>query len=174
VRRFVVVALFSALCLVAIMFASSGSAQTVLPPVFIEEVITGEPGSIHPAGLIDIPDEFIGQVCEVTVIGANNDSVHPGSNIILTGGATTVVIPDVEAIAGEVIRGTATVTVAGTSITVEVQLGPDGIFSGAATQVQATCEGPPPTTTTVVTTTTPPAPPTIPVPVVPPALPHTR
>jgi hypothetical protein len=178
VRRAVVVILFAALCVLAIVFASSGSAQTVLPPVFIQEVVRGDPGSIHQVAVIDIPDEFIGQVCEVTVIGANNGSVHPGSNIILRGGANEVTIPDVEAVAGEVIQGTATVTVAGTSIDVFVQLGPDGVFSGAATQVRASCEGPPPTTVTVATTTPPTVPTTTAVPTVPTAppgaLPHTE
>ena len=159
----------------AFTLTSADAQQVGLPPVFIEETIRGEPGSEHQVAVIDVPDEFIGQVCDVTIIGANNDSVHPGSNIILRGGTTEVVIPDVEAVAGEVISGTGRVTVVATEIDVFVQLGPDGVFSGAATEITAVCELPPPATTTSTPSTTTPIVPTTPPVTQPPTLglPHT-
>lgn len=154
---------------------SADAQQVTLPPLIIEETIRAEPGSEHFVGSIDIPDEFIGQICDVTILGANNESVHPNSNIILRGGTTEAIFEDVESSPGKAISGSARVTIVASQIDVFVQLGPDGVFSGAATAVTAVCiPGPPPETTTIVTTTTTVAPPrTTTVPGLPVGLPHT-
>lgn len=150
----IIVIASAAFVLYLFSLTSADAQEVTLPPLIIEETIRAPAGTIQFVGSIDVPDEFIGQVCDVTILGANNSSVHPGSNIILRGGTTEVVIEDVEATAGEVISGSARVTVAATQIDVFFQVGPDGVFSGAATAVTAVCTGVPPTTTAAPTTTT--------------------
>lgn len=158
---------------VIFMWSSADAQQITLPPLVIEETIRAEPESEHFVGSIDIPDEFIGQVCDVTIVGANNESVHPGSNIVLKGGTVEAIFEDVESAPGKAISGDARLIVATSQIDVFIQLGADGVFSGAATAVTAVCTPPPPetttnasTTTVVSSTTTTVPPPTV-------ALPHT-
>jgi hypothetical protein len=179
-KRLLVLFLFVAIVVsgFAALFTTIDSAdaqQVKLPPLVIKETIRAEPGSEHFVGSIDIPDEFIGQICDVTIVGANNESVHPKSNIVLRGGTTEVVFENVESVPGKVLSGSARVTVVASQIDVFVQLGPDGVFSGAATAVTAVCiPGPPPETTTTATTSTTVVPPrSTTVPGLPVGLPHT-
>ncbi len=77
----------------------------------------------------DVDAALVGQVCDVTVTAANNDSAHPDNNIIITTAGASYLVPDVEASAGDVstVAGSGVI---GDSLRVELEFGPDGVTSG--------------------------------------------
>jgi hypothetical protein len=84
----------------------------------------------------------VGQECSVVVEGLNNESVHPGTDLLVRSGTSEVVASDVERAPNAVTEATGTL-VLGTEVTVYVRLGPDGVFSGGLV-VTAECEPVPP------------------------------
>ena len=113
---------------------------------------------------VDVDDELLGELCAVSALAENPDSVHPDNDLAVSSGRTAVLLPDVES------QPTGKVTAngileLGPHITVTLAMGPDEIFSAGIT-VAVECGPdavPPPVTTTtipdevlptVVTTTT--------------------
>ena len=114
-----------------------------------------EPGSVHLVNTTDVPAALVGGTCTVEATGANNESVHPNSDILIASGESATVIADVEREAGASnIPGDSALTL-GDSVTVSVRLGPDGLFSGGTLVVDFTCTPPPPPSTTTPTTAPP-------------------
>jgi hypothetical protein len=124
------------------------------------------PGTSH---LVDppfpTPAHLVGSECSVTVDTTNNDSVHPGNNLIVASGGSQATLADVEREGGVHTTASQQVTL-GPDVTVTIVLGSGDTdplqtssVSGTAT---FTC-APPPTTLPVTTTT---APPTVPPPTV--------
>jgi LPXTG-motif cell wall-anchored protein len=143
------------------------AAQQSLPSVVISETIRDAPGSVHVVSVTDVDPAFVGGTCDVTVTGENNASVHPNSDILIDS-ANTVVVPDVERAAGaEGIPADGTLQL-GSTLTISVRLGGDGVFSGGFLEASFACTPPAPppppvTTLTVVTTPTSPTGATTPV-----------
>ncbi len=111
-----------------------------------------QPGFTQVLSTQNVPESLVGGTCDVVVAGENNGSVHPDSDIIVTS-ANTVTVLDVEreANVGNIpADGPLTLD---TAVTVSVQLGADGVFSGGTLAVTFDCTAPPPPTTT----TTPPS-----------------
>ena len=117
-------------------------------------VVTGDPGTTHEITSSAVPADMVGQSCSVTATADNNGSVHPQSDLVVASGSEQVTVPDVEATEGATTTAEGTLTL-GTTLTVSVQLGPDGVFSGGGT-VDLVCEVVPVTVPTT-TTTQPPA-----------------
>ncbi|MGH9013019.1 MAG: hypothetical protein ACRDZ1_03640 [Acidimicrobiia bacterium] len=69
-----------------------------------------------------------GLSCEVTIISTNQESAHPGNNLVIGSNGSAVIAPDVEREAGAVTEAVGTL-VLGPTVTVELLLGPDHVFS---------------------------------------------
>jgi hypothetical protein len=141
-----------------LLFAAPAAAQT-LPDITVDERVpaTGRaaPGSVHLVGTDSVDPALIGGTCDVNVNLSNNQSTHPNSNLLITSGSNTVIAPDVERDADTIIDTMpGTLVLEGDTITVSVQLGEDGLFSGGFT-IHFACTAPT-TTTTVSPTTSPP------------------
>ena len=69
-----------------------------------------------------------GKSCDVTVMGINQESVHPGNNLVISSNGSSVTAFDVEREANAITE-TAGTLVLGPVVTVELFLGPDHVFS---------------------------------------------
>jgi hypothetical protein len=118
-------------------------------------VVRADPGAEVSLNSVAVPTELVGLECSVQSRSENNSSVHPGNDLVVTSGAESVVLSDVEGSAGKVTTATATVTL-GDDIAVTLIMGPDGVFSaGARAAIVLECIVPETTTTTTTTTTIP-------------------
>ena len=93
-----------------------------------EEPVTGEPGSVWPVAVETVPAELVGEPCDLRVVAENGDSVHPGNTVITTTGEDKIVTAGVEDGADSSVVDVQRVEM-GDTITVELQLGPDGASS---------------------------------------------
>jgi hypothetical protein len=75
---------------------------------------------------VDPADE--GKSCEVTIIGTNQESMHPGNNLVVGSNGSSVTAFDVEREPGAITEAVGTL-VLGPTVTVELFLGPDHVFS---------------------------------------------
>ena len=110
-------------------------------------VVVGEPGTIHEITSSDAPTDLVGQDCSVTATVDNNESVHPQSDLIVASGSDQVIVSDVEATPGGSTTAEGALTL-GSTITVSVRLGPDGVFSAAGSVDLVCVEAAPGTTPT--------------------------
>ena len=141
-----------------LLFAAPAAAQS-LPDITVDQRVpaTGRaaPGSVHLVGSDNVDPALVGGTCDVNVNLANNQSVHPNSDLLITSGSNTVVALDVERDADAIIDTTpGTLLLEDDTITVSVRLGPDGLFSGGFT-ISFACQPPTPTTTVTPTTIAP-------------------
>ena len=127
---------------------SVAGAFTV-PPAAITD---GTPGEVRLLSTQNVDPADVGKDCQVTVVSTNNESLHPNSDLIVQSGTSSMVAPDVEHdTASHTFVGQLTL---GTTITVSVRFGPDGIYSGGST-VDTTCPATQPVTTPSVPETQP-------------------
>jgi hypothetical protein len=115
--------------MMAIGAAVAQEEDVVVIPI---TVVRGDPGSIHlidPPGVVPVAADRVGLTCLVAAEAANQGSVHPNTDLIVTSGGSSVVIPDVEREAGGLIFGEGFLTLGETAM-IEVRLGADGVFSG--------------------------------------------
>jgi hypothetical protein len=140
-------------CLV--LLAAPAAAQS-LPTVILSQTIRDAPGSVHVISVSNVDPAIVGSTCDVTITGENNASVHPNSDILISS-ANQVAVRDVERAAGaEDLPADGTLEL-GTTITVSVQLGGDGVFSGGLLEATFACTPPtpPPSVTPQSVATTP-------------------
>lgn len=150
--------LFVVVVWMAVMPAATATADAPSGPsisVPVSDVVFGTPGSSHQLASVAVDAALQGATCAVMATGENNDSVHPGTTLVVSSGGGTVTISDVES-SPEVVNPATGTLVLGAQIVVEVTLGSDGVFSGGV-DVQLICQSPPPTTTTSPPPTTTPA-----------------
>jgi LPXTG-motif cell wall-anchored protein len=129
------------------LLAAPAAAQSPAG-IVLSEVIRAAPGSTHVAATVAVDPAHVNGSCDVSVIGENNESVHPNTDIFVAS-ANEVVAQDVERMAGNVVTPADGTLLLGDTITVRVRLGPDGVFSGGLLTVSFACTPPPPTPTTV-------------------------
>jgi len=111
---------------------SVAGAFTV-PPSAITD---GTQGEVRLLSTQNVDPADVGKDCQVTVVSTNNESLHPNSDLIVQSGTSSMVAPDVEHdTTSHTFVGQLTL---GTTITVSVRFGPDGIYSGGST-VDTTC-----------------------------------
>jgi len=149
-------------CLV--LLAAPAASQS-LPTVILSQTIRDAPGSVHVISVSNVDPAIVGSTCDVTITGENNASVHPNSDILIAS-ANQVAVLDVERAAGAEDLPADGPLELGTTITVSVQLGGDGVFSGGLLEATFACTPPPPPPTVVpasVATTTTSAPANVPV-----------
>jgi len=134
--------------------ADADTFEIVIP---VDTVQWGTEGEIRELADKDVPEEFFGHRCEVTAVSRNQDSVHPGNNLIVDSGGSSVVLEDVEGESQLIVEGSGQL-VLGSTIVVSLEFGSDAVFS-AGIDVVIDCT--PPTTeppTTEPPTTEPPPP----------------
>jgi LPXTG-motif cell wall-anchored protein len=146
-----------------VAFALPASAQTTAEDVIVfpvDSVVRGEPGEVLLLVSRPVPPAFQGTDCVANVSAENQESVHPGNDLILASGSTSGVVENFETEAFS-LRGAAVPLTLGTSVEVSIRMGPDGISSGGlfisvdcpVVVPPTTTEAPPtteaPTTTTV-------------------------
>lgn len=110
----------------------------------------------HASGVLatkPVPSEFQSATCMVTATAENQSSVHPDSNLIVASGNDSITLLDVERQPGAVTTTSESLTL-GVDITVSLEIGPDGIFSGGITLV-ASCEAAPSPTPSETPSVTP-------------------
>ncbi|MDH3464107.1 MAG: DUF11 domain-containing protein [Acidimicrobiia bacterium] len=91
-----------------------------------------------------------GQVCSVSADAINQQSVHPGNDLVVASDDSSVVLENVEGASGGTVHADGTLTLSD-AVTVTLIMGPDHVFSAGLT-VSIDCV---PTTTTTTTTTQP-------------------
>ena len=141
-----------------------GSADLTIP---VTTVVRGAPGDVIEAGSVP-SGPLAGQVCDVSLTGANNHSTHPDNDLIVSS-VGVLTFFDIEAESDSSSGSTGRLEL-GEEVTVSLRLGADGVSSGGFS-VAFDCQPPtttvPPTTTPSTTTSlppTPPEPPTVTVP----------
>lgn len=120
-----------------------------------DDVIVENPGDVIVLHTETVPDAMVGQVCSVTGMNQNNESVHPGNNIEITS-ANIVALLGVEDFENEVTNASGVLTLA-QEITVTLLLAPDGdgVYS-AELSLLLDCQAATTTTESTTTTTTQP------------------
>jgi hypothetical protein len=166
-RRFLVLCCLAALAFAALPAASATADEPSSPSITVpvDTAVFGDPGSVYELASVAVDASFLASTCTVTAVANNNQSVHPGSDLTVASGDSSVEVLDVEASPGAVTVGDGTL-VLGTQLTVAVTLGTDGVFSGGV-EVRLTCQSPPPPTEPPTTEPATPEPPTATVPDVP-------
>jgi hypothetical protein len=114
-----------------------------------KQIIRGEEGDRVNLGVFITPQDLIGQVCSVTVVGNNNRSVHPGNDVEVSS-FDTVILPAVEDSPNKETVSNGELTL-NEEISFTLVLGPDGVYSA---ELQATLNCRPQSTTTTSSTTT--------------------
>jgi len=108
----------------------------------INTVVHGDEGSQHLLKQVSVPSELQGATAAVSATAENQSSVHPGNDLVVASGGTSVVLEDVEREAGVTTNTSGELTL-GSNITVTLVMGQDKVFS-AGIVVSITCEQPPP------------------------------
>jgi hypothetical protein len=139
--------------LVLVMAPVAGGQEEVAIEIPFETVIRAEPGSVHLLATAQVPPELQGVTCPVAAVAENESSVHPGNNLIVATDGDSIVLEDVERAAGAVTVAEEELTF-GSTITVTLVLGEDGVFSAGMTVKFCDIPETTTTTTTVETTTT--------------------
>lgn len=130
---------------------SAGAQDDPVITIPIDSDVRAPAGSETVLEQIEIAQEFVGATCEVSAVADNNSSVHPGNDVIISSGGSSVVLLDVEGFAGKVTEARG-VLVLGPTASVTLLMGPDERFSAGLFIIE--CDGGPITTTTTTTTTT--------------------
>lgn len=117
----------TAFALVALTGPATQAQQVISFPV--EGITVGEPGETIVVATETVPVEHIGWVCSGRASTVNNGSVHPGNDLHIVSGSSSVTIENVENVPsmGYEIEEN---MVLGDTITVSITLGADGISSG--------------------------------------------
>lgn len=147
ILRVVAVAMASVIAL-----ATPAQADILLE---FDRLISGVEGSVRTIGEVRVDPDLVGQTCQVSVIGENQASVHPGNDLIVSTGGSSAVVVGVEDEVDAGINYTSQL-VLGPSIVVQLRFGPDELSSlGFSLSFDCTQ---PVTTTTAPTTKVTPAP----------------
>jgi hypothetical protein len=142
VRRVLGVVAF-AVAATGFFVAPAGAQNETVITIPLDTSVFGAPGSEHLLGTVAVPADDVGRECGVAAEGMNNESVHPDTDLIVRSGDGELVVPDVERAPNVRTEATGTFTL-GTEVSVLVQLGPDGIFSGGVVVTVECVPVPPP------------------------------
>ena len=144
------------------VLATHGNFEISIP---ITTIVRAPEGSETILASVDVDDGLVGELCAVSAVSENPDSVHPNNDLVVSTGRTAVLLPDVESQPNGMVVANGILEL-GPQITVTLVMGPDEVFSaGIAVSVECGPDvvAPPVTTTmvpdevlpTVVTTTVP-------------------
>lgn len=146
------------LLLVVLAVASLGltaigaEADDIVLEVPLPTVVRAPAGTEHLLAATTVPGDFVGKFCAVTAHGSNQESVHPGNDLVIASGDDSLVLADVEGEAfGESSQEGALRL--GDGLTVTLVMGPDGVFS-AGISVRISCPETSSSSTSLPTTST--------------------
>ena len=139
-----------AVVILAATSAAAGHASVEIS-IPLDTVVRAPTGSITELGTAPVPDGFADHSCEVRAHAENQQSIHPGNDLVISSGDSQVRLENVESEPGQVID-TEEMLVLGEVITVSLVMGPDGVFS-AGLEVIVECVAEDTTTTSEVPTT---------------------
>ncbi len=117
-----------AIGLVSAVGISPAAAETMELPV--ETVVRADPGTEVVVRVSAVDDEFVGATCSLSIVTQNQESVHPGNNLVVRSGDSFAVLVDVESEPGQVTNTIAPEIELGDEIVVSLVMGSDGVFSG--------------------------------------------
>jgi len=135
----------------------AGAAQaTELISIPLDSVSFGPEGTTKLLASVDVPADLVGQTCSVIGQADNQESVHPGNDLIITTGDEELVIADFEREGNLVLRADEIETI-GRTIEVNIRFGEDRFSSGGfVVSVECDLEEEVPPTTAAPTTIAPP------------------
>lgn len=137
-------------------FALALTVAAVIVPeisISISRFVRAPEGSETVLTAVDVPGPFIGKVCAVLAESENQRSVHPGNDLVVSSGASEVILRDVEGKRDGVVVAEGDLEL-GPQIVVTLVMGPDEVFSAGMTVVVDCSLDPPDTTTTAPAETT--------------------
>lgn len=137
--------------LVLLVAPVAGGQEEVAIEIPLDTIVRGDPGSEHLLGSAEVPADLRGETCPVAAIAENQSSVHPGNDLLVATDGDSIVLENVERAPGVTTVAEDQLTF-GSTLTVTLILGEDGVFS--AGMVVKFCDVPVTTTTTTVDTTT--------------------
>ncbi|MFV1963634.1 MAG: hypothetical protein ACC658_17640, partial [Acidimicrobiia bacterium] len=112
--------------LLSLAAPSTAAAGFEIP---IDTIVHADPGSLTVLADVETPPEFIGLECVGLAAATNQESVHPGNDLILETANTSVTLFDVEGEPNKVTNAGG-VIVLGERVKVTLVMGEDGVFSG--------------------------------------------
>lgn len=113
----------------ALLALGSSVALAAIFEIPIDTVVYAPEDSITRLETVDTPPDLIGASCVGVAVAANQTSVHPGNDLIISSGGTSVVLEDVERAPGTTTPASGELTL-GEQVTVDLRMGPDEVFSG--------------------------------------------
>jgi len=116
----------------------------------IDTVVEADTGSVTELSSMDTPSDMVGATCTLEAVGQNQESQHPGNDLVVRSGSSETRLAGVEDDPGKTTPVSDEV-VLGEAITVSLVMGGDEIFSGGVT-LSFTCTAPATSTTTSTTT----------------------
>ncbi|MEZ5247344.1 MAG: hypothetical protein R2707_19815 [Acidimicrobiales bacterium] len=146
---------FLALMVVVLSFAapSVGAQDAGRVEIPVGTVVRTAPGVETLLGVAAVPPELVGTACGVSTRAENNQSVHPGNNLVVASGGASVTLADVEGSSGKVTTANSRLTL-GVEVTITLVMGADGVFSGGASAFVVVDCAPATTTTTSTSSST--------------------
>lgn len=126
----------------------------ILLTVPVTGVHYGAEGTSVRVASVDVPAELVGQSCEIFGSTVNQQSVHPGNDLLIVNGDESFTIPNFED-EGDVLHDAGEVETVAATIQLFVVFGPDGASSGGFRVTLRNCGEDVTDTTTPVSTTEP-------------------
>jgi hypothetical protein len=149
--RLVQVAGIVSILVLALATSAWASHRYVEISIPVETIVRADQGSTTELETAQVPEDSVGHLCQVSAHAENQESAHPGNDLLVESGVSQVLLSDVEAEPNQVVEAEQMLEL-GNVISVSLIMGPDGVFS-AGIEVQVECL-PAETTTTIATTTT--------------------
>jgi hypothetical protein len=142
-------------CFAVIGSTAAFAAEFDIP---IDTVVRADEGSLTVLADVETPPELVGSSCVSIAVAANQESVHPGNDLIIETGGVSVTLFDVEREPGVTTPAAGEITL-GERVKVTLRMGSDEVFSGGIVVVVGSNCTPP---TTTPPTTEPPVEPVVP------------
>ena len=108
------------------IIAAPASADDISVP--LDNVIHGDPGTVHTVAETDVDASLVGMSCVVTVVAENQESENPNTDLIITSGDAKVEILGVEDKANGETKQSEPMVVS-EKITVQVRIGKNAVAS---------------------------------------------
>ena len=158
----VAVASVLAVILVVTMSSASGAGFSLSSDIDIDRGERGDPGTNLVLVSQATPTELVGRACTSRTTSLNNESIHPGNDLIVETGSEVLTFEGVEETASAV-NEVDTNVVLGPTVTMTLRFGSSGVTSTQFT-IAFDCPDTPATTVTTPSTTVTVPPTTLPVP----------
>ncbi len=133
----------------ALLVGAAPASAEPLITVNVDNIVYGSEGDLVLVGSAAVPADFVGQTCLIKAGTVNQESVHPGNDLVIVSGDQQFVVEEVEGLADQVSEKDEFDEIAPV-IDVFIRLGPDGVSSGGFV-VTVDCSVQPPVETTTTT-----------------------